>query len=120
MCDTKYFVVCFQLFDRNQDGFVDRDELRAMLTSMYALLCDEKPNADNANGNTANECSDFTNEVSFFVDMLFEMADTNRDGVLSNVEFREAAMLQPFILKTFNLTNVEQKRKVHISVGPSA
>lgn len=241
--------MCFQLFDRNMDGFVDRDELRAMLTSMYALLCDppeppkppvpaeppkspepvvksssemvkslsallgraSKPStpassrpgtptpsrpstppektsselgksdrsltesgrslsesgkssvlsesasvadlADSASetsecdtaestdsaktatgadeaskpaesGKTAAEsgkppANDFSSEVSFFVDMLFNMADTNRDDLLSFSEFKEAALLHPFILKTFNLHGTELPRQVRISIGRS-
>jgi len=64
---------------------------------------------------------DFSSEVAFFVDMLFRSADTNRDEVLSLDEFREAALLHPFILQTFNLDGAGQQiRQVRVSIGRSS
>jgi hypothetical protein len=58
---------------------------------------------------------DYASEVAFFVDMLFKIADVNRDGVLSPDEFREAALMHPFILKTFYLDR-QHNSDIRISI----
>jgi Ca2+-binding EF-hand superfamily protein len=62
-----------------------------------------------------NATPDYSSEVAFFVDMLFKKADVTKDGLLSPTEFREAALLHPFILKTFNLDH-QQNYDVRISI----
>jgi Ca2+-binding EF-hand superfamily protein len=59
---------------------------------------------------------DYASEVTFFVDMLFNLADATKDGLLSFDEFREAALLQHCIVKTFNLDH-QHNYNVRISIG---
>jgi Ca2+-binding EF-hand superfamily protein len=98
--------VCFQIFDANNDELVDREETRTMLTSLYTLV----------GHHDGKEEIDFSQEVSFFVNVLFT-ADSNNDDVLCFDEFREAALLHPFILKCFNLSGHEKKRKVELKLS---
>ena len=184
------------LFDSNSDGFVDREELRVMLTALYTVCDNPNPLPQRAtqSGGAAQASKlmqssasvaplgalrpragtrtitlfnrltqsdgamlptelaqthnltlsggavhapeparekpppiaiepekekieqDHSSEVAFFVDMLFKKADVTKDGLLSPDEFREAALLHPFILKTFNLDH-QQNYDVRISMG---
>jgi EF hand len=61
---------------------------------------------------------DYAGEIAFFVDKLFNVGDVNKDGVLTPDEFREVALFNPCILKTFNLDgHQEYKYNLRISVG---
>jgi len=88
---------CFEVFDTNADGFVTRAELSKILSSIYNML-------ENNNSNY-----DSSDEILFFVDMLFKSGDKDHDNLLSFKEFQEVALLQPLIIKCFNLDGIEHQ-----------
>jgi hypothetical protein len=79
---------------------VDKFHLYEVLTSIYKLFKQE-------NSET---------EVSFFVEMIFKMADNDKDNLLNTHEFKEAVLLQPFIMKCFHLDTPKQTRLVSIKL----
>jgi len=78
--------LCFELFS-GQDGFMRKQQLSDLLSTLYSIYFQRE----------------FQREVSFFVDMIFQEADKNADGLLSFAEFRDASQKQPFIMKCFRL-----------------
>jgi len=80
---------CYSLFDMNNDGFVQPDELLLILGAQYKLLF---PNEDNT-------------FVKNFVDFATITFDTNKDGKFSREEFKEVVRTQPLIVQFLNLSN---------------
>jgi Ca2+-binding EF-hand superfamily protein len=97
--------LCFKVFDLTAAGSVNYQTMTEMLSSVYNLFCQE-------------DCS---NEVTFFVDMIFQAAQVPKETTLTYEQFKEGVAMQPFIMKCFNLDSPKQARySLSISNSSSA
>jgi Ca2+-binding EF-hand superfamily protein len=87
---------CYSLFDVNNDGFVQPDELQLILGAQYKLLFPD-------------EDLSFVRNFVEFASLTF---DTNKDGKFSLEEFKEVVRKQPLIVHFLNLTKFSDPSSV--------
>ncbi|CAL4136998.1 unnamed protein product, partial [Meganyctiphanes norvegica] len=81
----------FNLYDINNDGYITKEELIDIVTSIYDLLGDSTiPAIDDS---TAEE----------HVDKIFERLDLNKDGVVTMDEFMEYCTKNDHVIQSMNL-----------------
>jgi len=82
---------CFSLFDINQDGFVQPNELLLILQAQYkSMFPDEEP--------------DYVNKFVEYANTF----DINKDGKFSLEEFKEVVNRQPLIVQFLNLVKFSE------------
>ncbi|KAI9519405.1 hypothetical protein NQZ68_028762 [Dissostichus eleginoides] len=96
----------FKVYDRDCNGYVDRDELKAIINSIYKIKKGTKKDED-----------DFKLTVDEAVDRLLRAVDTDNDGHINMEEFIRGAQLDPWVLNMLQLDMnpagwvLEQRRK---------
>lgn len=81
----------FSLYDINSDGFITRDEMLDIVSSIYKLL-----------GKYTDPVVD-KHTTKDHVDRVFEKLDQNKDGVVTLDEFMETCLRDEGITKSLNL-----------------
>merc|ERR1712137_750653 len=77
--------LCFNGFDTDNSGFIEREELDAMLRQIYSLFYGKVPD-----------------DLEAKIDNIMDNLDTNpRDNRLSFDEFRGVVVIEPMILRCF-------------------
>ncbi|KAJ4921108.1 hypothetical protein JOQ06_022698 [Pogonophryne albipinna] len=82
----------FKVYDRDCNGYVDRDELKAIIISIYKIKKGTKKDED-----------DFKLTVDEAVDRLLRAVDTDNDGHINMEEFIRGAQLDPWVLNMLQL-----------------
>ncbi|XP_033933355.1 guanylyl cyclase-activating protein 2-like [Pseudochaenichthys georgianus] len=82
----------FKVYDRDCNGYVDRDELKAIINSIYKIKKGTKKDED-----------DFKLTVDEAVDRLLRAVDTDNDGHINMEEFIRGAQLDPWVLNMLQL-----------------
>ncbi|XP_003969667.1 guanylyl cyclase-activating protein 2-like [Takifugu rubripes] len=91
----------FKVYDRDNNGFVDRTELRSIIDSIHRIK------KDSGSQLTVDEV----------VDRIFQAADSDGDGYISAEEFIRGAQQDPWLLNILKLDMnpagwvMEQRRK---------
>eukprot|EP01129_Flabellula_baltica_P002091 TRINITY_DN11944_c0_g1_i1.p1 TRINITY_DN11944_c0_g1~~TRINITY_DN11944_c0_g1_i1.p1 ORF type:complete len:196 (-),score=42.49 TRINITY_DN11944_c0_g1_i1:35-622(-) len=80
----------FRVFDINQDGYIQRDELKVLLSAMSKM---KYQNSEDLNA-----------FIQLFVDQTFQQFDDNEDDQLSFEEFQKAALSNEEIMSFFTLS----------------
>ncbi|XP_063595306.1 Kv channel-interacting protein 2-like isoform X2 [Penaeus indicus] len=81
----------FNLYDINNDGYITREELIDIVTSIYDLM-----------GDQANPCVDDSTAVDH-VDKVFQKLDLNKDGVVTMDEFMEYCSKNENVIQSLNI-----------------
>ena len=76
----------FKVFDGDGNGFIDRKELGLMMRFMGETLTEEEIQVEEMNKRQLFS-------ISFFIKMIIEEADSNKDGLIDYTEFYK--MMQP-------------------------
>jgi len=87
---------CFEIYDLNGDGFIQRQELDKMLH----MLAQKNHNFDNWTQQEQNEW------ILNFVNSTFDEYDDNKDDKLSFEEFKKAAISRQDIAQIFTLEGI--------------
>ncbi|XP_034077205.1 guanylyl cyclase-activating protein 2-like [Gymnodraco acuticeps] len=82
----------FKVYDQDCNGYVDRDELKAIINSIYKIKKGTKKDED-----------DFKLTVDEAVDRLLRAVDTDNDGHINMEEFIRGAQLDPWVLNMLQL-----------------
>ncbi|KAK5874351.1 hypothetical protein PBY51_019304 [Eleginops maclovinus] len=96
----------FKVYDRDCNGYVDRDELKAIINSIYKIKKGTKKDED-----------DSKLTVDEAVDRLLRAVDTDNDGHINMEEFIRGAQQDPWVLNMLQLDMnsagwvLEQRRK---------
>lgn len=91
--------MCFAIFDLNEDGYIQRNELLSVLSVASSLnSC-----------STHEEQEEWTERTCNFI---FSRFDSNQDGQLSYDEFLQAAETNPQIMGIFTLEGMAVKKQV--------
>lgn len=81
----------FKLYDLNNDGFIDHDEMLAIVTSIYQMI------------GSMVELSEDEKTPELRVEKIFNLMDKNEDGKISLQEFQERCKLDPSIINALTL-----------------
>uniref|UniRef100_A0A914H888 EF-hand domain-containing protein n=1 Tax=Globodera rostochiensis TaxID=31243 RepID=A0A914H888_GLORO len=76
----------FQIYDFDEDGFLGRDDLRAMIVAI-----------------TKKEMNHERDELEFIVDRVIEEADLDGDNKISQAEFEHVVSRSPDFIRTFHV-----------------
>jgi hypothetical protein len=81
------------VFDEDGIGYVTKDQYRRMLNAIYSLY-DCNDFSKGIQLHRAHYSHLFIAEVNIFVEMAFQIGNSNRDKKLNFKDFKEAALLQ--------------------------
>ena len=83
----------FTLYDVNKDGFITRDDLQTVVTSIYHMM--------------GKWCQPYIDEsaIETHVDYIFEKMDSNKDGIITLEEFMHSCKTDDNIVRSLNSLN---------------
>ncbi|PRP83163.1 hypothetical protein PROFUN_09591 [Planoprotostelium fungivorum] len=90
----------FKTFDVENKGAIGPEDLREGLLNIYHVM--------DTDGQEDDEVEE---QIQFSVEMIFQVADENKDGLLDLREFMEAAPMQPIMSKCFFLNQPNFNRE---------
>ncbi|XP_053721323.1 guanylyl cyclase-activating protein 2-like [Synchiropus splendidus] len=95
----------FKVYDKDNNGYVDRSELRSIITSIYRIKAG------------SNSDVNLQSTVDETVDRIFQAVDSDGDGTINMEEFIRGAQQDPWVLNMLKLDMnpamwvLEQRRK---------
>jgi Ca2+-binding EF-hand superfamily protein len=114
----------FKIFDENQDGQLDRTEMKNLLASMWKItqihtnLTQSSENGSYSGSSGLNSAlSASANDMEPLVQAIFEQFDLDRDEFISYGEFRAFASTNPAALLFF--TKIREFASIHLGVKPT-
>ncbi|KAM7424582.1 hypothetical protein PAMA_000773 [Pampus argenteus] len=96
----------FKVYDKDSNGYVDRDELRSIIDSIYRIK-----------KGTKTDMGESQPTVDEVVDRIFQAVDIDKDGHINMGEFIRGAQQDPWVLNMLKLDMnpagwvMEQRRK---------
>ncbi|XP_038557721.1 guanylyl cyclase-activating protein 2-like [Micropterus salmoides] len=82
----------FKVYDKDNNGFVDRDELRSIIDSLYRIK-----------QGTKTDVRDSRLTVDEVVDRILQAVDSDGDGKINMEEFIRGAQKDPWVLNMLKL-----------------
>ncbi|EDQ90181.1 uncharacterized protein MONBRDRAFT_35117 [Monosiga brevicollis MX1] len=98
----------FHLYDQNNDGFITREEMIAIVRSIYTMVADK------------SQLPEDVNTPEKRVEKIFSVMDTNHDDRLTREEFHAGAKKDPSIMGALSMcaSNVSLFVPVHVQPLP--